>query len=169
VRFELTQELPGSIGAVFGALLDPSFVASLGALPNMAPPEVIDQRAEGDRVVQRTRYRFTGSLSSAVTRVIDPHKLTWVDETTYDVAAKRATFRILPDHYADKLRCAGTYEFTDRGAATVRRIDGDLAVRFPLLGKLVERAIVSGLEDHLRAEAQQLEVWLDMPGGGRDD
>jgi len=42
----------------------------------------------------------------------------------------------------------------------VRRVEGDLAVSVPLVGRRVERAIVSGLEDHLQAEADLLASWL---------
>jgi hypothetical protein len=161
VRFTLEQQLPGRVADVITALLDPAFIAALGELPNLAPPEVIGQTRSDDTVVQRIRYRFTGTLSSAVTRVIDPRKLTWVDETTYDLAAGRATFRIIPDHYAGKLRCSGTYVFTAASPRTVRRATGELTVGVPLLGRIVERALVSGLAEHLEAEAHLLGAWLE--------
>ena len=164
MRFSLDQELPGTVDRVLAALLDPELLSRLGELPNLGAPEVLGQERDGDVVVQRVRYAFTGSLSPAVTRVIDPKKVTWVDETTYDLSARHATFRIIPDHYANKLRCAGTYTFTERGAITVRHAEGDLSVGVPLVGRIVERAIVSGLQDHLRAEADLLAVLLERNG-----
>ena len=164
MRFSLDQELPGTVDQVLTALLDPELLARLGELPNLGAPEVLSQERDGDIVTQRVRYRFTGSLSSAVTRVIDPEKVTWVDETTYDLSARHATFRIIPDHYGNKLRCAGTYSFTAHGAATIRHAEGDLSVGVPLVGRVVERAIVSGLQDHLRAEADLLAILLERNG-----
>lgn len=164
MRFSLDQELPGTVDRVLAALLDPELLANLGELPNLGAPEVLSQERVGDVVTQRVRYAFTGSLSSAVTRVIDPKKVTWVDETTYDLAARRASFRIIPDHYEKKLRCAGTYTFTERDGVTVRHAEGDLSVGVPLVGRVVERAIVSGLQDHLRAEADLLAVLLERNG-----
>jgi hypothetical protein len=164
VRFELEQVLPGGVDEVIAALLDPEFLRCLGDLPNLAPPEVLDQRRDGDIVVQRTHYRFTGALAPAVTRVIDPKKVTWVDEVTYDVVARHATFTIVPDHYVNKLTCSGSYEFTERESTTVRRVVGDLRVRVPLVGKVVERTIVSGLEEHLTTEADLLREWLEPAG-----
>jgi hypothetical protein len=38
--------------------------------------------------------------------------------------------------------------------------EGDLRVRFPLVGGRVERAIVSGLEEHAELEAQVMTRWL---------
>jgi hypothetical protein len=164
MRFALEQELPGTVDAVIAALLDPEFLRRLGDLPTLDVPRVLDQTRTGDRVVQRVHYTFTGSLSPAVTRVIDPKKVTWIDETTYDLTAKQASFRIIPDHYVNKLRCAGSYTFTGRGDATVRRVDGELSVRVPLVGRVVERAIMSGLEDHLGTEGRLLATWLEDNG-----
>ena len=74
MRFSLEQTLPGSVDDVIAALLDPEFLRCLGDLPNLAPPEVLGQQRDGSRVVQRIHYQFTGSLSPAVSRVIDALK-----------------------------------------------------------------------------------------------
>jgi hypothetical protein len=162
VRFHLEQPLPASAGAAVDVLVDPAFLASLSALPRLGLPEVLEQRTTGTTVHQRVRYRFTGTLSPRVTRVVDPDKLVWVDETTYDRSAGTATFRILPDHYGDRLRAGGTYRFEASGADTCTRIvDGTLEVRFPIVGRAVERAIVSGLEEHMSDEAALVARWLE--------
>jgi hypothetical protein len=160
VRFRVEQHLPGDVHEVLDALLDPSFVAALGASPRIDAPALLDVVREGDRVVQRVRYRFAGDLSSAVTAVIDRSKLTWVTETTYDLAAGSATFRVLPDHYADRLRCTGTHRYAQGDGETERLIEGDLQVRYPIVGRALERAVLSGLEEHLAAECDLLETFL---------
>ena len=166
MHFELRQALPGTVDEVISTLLDPDFVASLGDLPNLDRPQVLEQRRDGEVVVQRVQHRFTGSLSSAVTRVVDPAKLTWVEETTYDLTARRATFRIVPDHYGGKLRCSGTHAFEEAGASgtSVRRVDGELRVGVPLVGRVVERAIVSGLREHFDRERVLLTARLEGSG-----
>ena len=164
MRFSLEQVLPGTVDEVLAALLDPRLLRRLGELPKLRPPQLLSQERDGDTVVQRVQHACGGTLSPAVTRVIDPDKVTWVDETTYDLGARRATFRIIPDHYAGKLQCAGTYTFTARGEGCLRAVDAELSVRVPLVGKVVERAIVSGLLDHLRTEADLLARWLEDNG-----
>jgi hypothetical protein len=153
VRFSLDQDLPGTVEEVLAVLADPGFVPELGALPKVGPPELLEHRVADGTLHQRVRYRFTGALSPAVTRVIDPARLVWVDDTTYDLAAGTATFHILPEHYGNRLRCSGRYRFTPRGERCRRSIAGDLTVSYPLVGRAVERAILSGLEEHLGAEA----------------
>ena len=65
-------------------------------------------------------------------------------------------FELHPDHYADRLSCRGSYRLVadpvDDGA-TIRAAEGDVKVRAPLVGSSVEKALVSGLHEHLEAEA----------------
>ena len=168
MRFHLEQPLPASAEQVVDVLVDQAFLASLSELAKLGRPEVLEQRVEGTTLHQRVRYHFTGSLSPAVTSVVDPKKLVWVDETTYDRAAGTASFRILPEHYADRLKAGGTYRFVPTGPDSCTRVaDGELTVRFPFVGKAVERAIVTGLEDHLVDEAALVAHWLeDHRGAG---
>lgn len=167
MRFHLEQPLQGSVEAVEAALIDPGFLAELDTLPKVGHPEVLEQRRDGHEVHQRVRYRFTASLSPAVTKVLDPARLVFVDETTFDLAAHAARFRIVPEHYAERLRCSGTYRFERNGGSSRRIVDGELRVSYPLVGGTIERAIVSGLEEHLADEAALLDRWLERSLGGQ--
>ena len=160
MRFHLEQNLPGSRDDVVAAFVDPAFYASIASLPKLEPPQLLEQEVDGTTVRQRIRYRFTGHVSGAVTRVIDPQKMVWVDESVYDLARHRTEFRIVPDHYGSKLTCGGTAVFEADGGRTRRIIDGDLKVHVPLVNRPVERAIISGLEEHLTGEAQLMGEWL---------
>jgi hypothetical protein len=162
VRFTLDQTLPAGIADVLDAFTDPGFLELLADLPKVGSPELLDQRRDGDLVHQRVRYRFSGELSPAVRRVLDVNRLTWVDERTYDLAAGTATFHVIPDHYEGKLRCEGSERFLEvDDRHTTRHVEADLSVRWPIVGGTVERAIVSGLRDHLEDEAVLVARWLE--------
>jgi hypothetical protein len=156
VRFEVRQLIDAPLDAVAAALCDPAYYAALGTAPKLGVPEVLDRQIDGDQVLLRVRYRFAGELSSAARAVLDPKKLTWVDESRHDLAKHRVTFVLQPDHYADRLSCRGDYRLeTDPAGATrtIRTATGDLKVRAALVAGSVERALVSGLKEHLDAEA----------------
>lgn len=164
MRFRFEQRFDAPIERVEAALLDPGFLDRLGELPKLGRPQLLDQRDEGDLVHRRVRYAFVGELSSAVTAVVDPAKLTWVIDSTADRRTHRSTFRIVPDHYRDRLQASGTYTLHAEGGRTRRVAEGDLRVRFPLVGSKVERAIVSGLAEHSAAEEAALRDWLATEG-----
>jgi hypothetical protein len=156
VRFEVRQRIAAPVADVADALTDPAYYDVLGTAPKLGAPEVLGREVDGDVVVLRVRYRFTGDLSSAVKAVIDPAKLTWVDVAHHDLAAHRVRFELQPDHYADRFSCRGGYELSADPAdadATVRHVQGEVKVRAPLVAGKVEQALVSGLREHLEAEA----------------
>jgi hypothetical protein len=158
--FVIEQALPGAPDAIEGVLLDAAFVAARASLPNLGDPELLESAIDGDTARQRTRFRFTGDLSAAVTAVIDADKLTWVDDATYDLVAHTAEHRVIPDHYADRLRCTYQATITADGADARRSLDGSLKVRIMLVGGKVEGAIVSGLREYAAAEARLLADWM---------
>jgi hypothetical protein len=163
VDFRIEQRVTASTDAVARALVDASFVAATAELPKIGGAELLDQQRDDNRVRQRIRYRFTGELSAAVTAVVNRDRLTWVDEAEHDLTTFRSEHRILPDHYADRLQATYATELSPDGDAERSRmvVTGTVKVRMPLVGGRVERAIVSGLEEHAAAEAELLGRWLD--------
>jgi DNA-binding transcriptional regulator YbjK len=160
VKFRIDQHIPAPLAAVEAALLDRDFVAATADLPKLGAPELLELRRDGDRAHQRVRYRFTAQLSGAVTRVIDPAKLTWVDDARYDLTSHTSRHRILPDNYADRLQASYDVALESLGDSTRRLVTGELTVHVPLVGGRVERAIVDGLEEHANAEAELLGRWI---------
>jgi hypothetical protein len=160
LHFELDQQIAAPPAVVAAAFAAADFYELLGELPKLGTPEVLSREADGDVVRLRVRYRFTGDLSAAVRRAIDPKKLTWVEESTHDLAARMVTFRLVPDHYPDRLRSSGRYRFSPSGAGTLRHSEADLTVKAPLVGRLIEQAIVSGLREHLDDEVHLVETYI---------
>ncbi|MGH9301016.1 MAG: DUF2505 family protein [Acidimicrobiales bacterium] len=162
MRFRLDQLFEARLDSVQSALVDPDFLASLAELPNLGRPELVSQSWSGTELHQKVRHRFSGHLSAVVTAVVDPNRLTWVEESVLDAETHRTRFRILPDHYPDRLSCSGTFSLSpgaDRDT-TERITEGSIKVSFPLVGGRVEEAIVSGLRDHARLEVAAVGAWL---------
>ena len=166
MRFQLQQRIAAPVDAVVAAFVDPGFYESLEALPNLGRPELLSREEKGSVVRMRVRYRFTGQLSAAVRAAVDPKKLTWVEEADHDLEARRVSFRMIADHYADRFKSSGTYRFDPAGdAATTRNCTGDIEIRMPLVGRRVENAIESGVREHLGSEVDLVERWIGDHGG----
>jgi hypothetical protein len=162
VDFTLSQDFTAAPEAVDAAFVDTGCLATMDQLPKIGRVEVLDQSRDGDTVHQRVRYQFMADLSGAVRRVVDPDQLTWVEESNHDLAAHTASYRILPDHYANLLQ--GAYDArigaAPDGAGAQRVATGALTVHVPLVGGKVEHAIVSGLEENAVAQAALVAAWL---------
>jgi len=160
VKFEIVQELAATPDAIDGVLVDPAFLVRMAELPKLGSADVVSQARDGDVVRQDVRYLFQAELSSAVTRVVDPKKLTWVERSVCDLAAHRTQCEIRPDNYGGML--SGRYDavivVTDQGAR--RTLTGELKVKMPFVGGKVERAIVGGLEENAAAQTQLIQDFL---------
>ncbi|MEY2397935.1 MAG: hypothetical protein QOJ00_1109 [Actinomycetota bacterium] len=162
MRFHIEQRFNAPVAAVETAYCSPELLAQLAALPKVGGAELLDQRDSGATFVQRVRYRFTGDLSSAVTAVVAPDKLSWVEESTLDRSTHVTTWRIVPDNYASRLTCTGTFRLSAAADnVTLRTTDAEIKVHFPFVGGKVEKAIVSGLKEHAQAEERTVNAYLN--------
>ena len=164
MRFTIEQRFTTPLERVEAALVDPAYLERLRTLPKLGRPTLLERREDGDVVHQSVRYAFVGDLNAAVRRVVDPQRLTWVEESAIDWATHMTTWRIVPDHYGNLLRANGTFRLeADGGGGTRRVADGDLKVSVRFDGGKVEQAIVSGLREHAALEQDVLEGWLREP------
>jgi hypothetical protein len=159
VEFEITQRIEAPRAAVETLLRDADFVGATSDLHPLADCRLLDTEQTGDRWHTRIHRRFAASLPPAVTAVIDPRRLTWVEEGDYDSDTHRGEHRILPDHYPKLLTCSWRTTVTQTGDTTTRVAAGTLRARVLLGARPVERAIVSGLEQYSAAEACLLAEW----------
>ena len=89
--------------------------------------------------------------------------LRWIEESTYDKARHRFDYRILPnlpESWRDRFQSHGSYQLTQEGALVHRRIEGEIVVRVPLLGRTVEKLLVREVTENFRAEAEAMSAML---------
>jgi hypothetical protein len=160
MRFTVEQRFGTDPDETARAFTEPELYAGFADLPKVSVPDVLACERDGEQVRLRIRYRFAGDLSSAARAVIDPARLSWVDESTHDLERRHVRFVLRPDHYADRFRCSGDYRIEAVGQGCRRHATIDLKVSAPFVGGAVERAIASGLREHLADEARVVEAYL---------
>jgi hypothetical protein len=162
MRFSIEQRFDAPPERVIMAFADPEIYPTMVGLSKVDTPQVLSADREGDQVHLQLRMRFIADLSSAARAVIDPAKLSWVQDEHYDLPKLTASIRFLPDNYADRFSCTGGHRFAPDGdgTASVMHTEGDLKVRAPLVGGQVERALVSGLQEHFAEMQPLVAAWL---------
>jgi len=160
MRFELRQLFAHPSSRIDETYANPDLYLTLVGLPKLGDIDVLRHERAGTTARLSIRFAFTGELSPAVTAVIDPQRLTWVQESVHDLTTGITTFRLVPDHYPDRLSASGTATVHGTDEGTRRVVAGELKVRAPLVGGRVEQAIVSGLDEYLQAEAPAVDRFL---------
>ena len=156
MRFRAEHHYRGSDAAVVALLADPTFYLGL-ALPDLSRPELVEERENGDDVVLRLRYEFEGNLDPIATRFIGSGRLAWIQEVRIDRAAGTGSLGFEAERDPKRLHGAADFVVRAEGAGTVRRLDGELVVRVPGVGRLAERRIVPGIVRRLDIEAQAMD------------
>ena len=118
--------------------------------------EVVRHEDTGSGLLMEVRFAFRGPISPAVQRFINRNKMSWITRNEIRPDEARADWKVLPDHYPDRLSASGVYTFAPgaegTGTSSVVGLEGDLKVHVPVLGKSVEKVIVSGLRKYFEAE-----------------
>jgi hypothetical protein len=160
VKFATTQAVAVPPARAMAAYGSPAFYEGRTVKDHIEVLEVVRHEDTGSRLLMEVRFAFRGPISPAVQRIIDRNKMSWITRNEIRPDEARADWQVLPDHYPDRLSAAGVYTFepgpdhdgAGAGTSTVVGIDGDLKVHVPVLGKSVERVIVSGLRRYFEAE-----------------
>lgn len=160
MKIDLTQDLGHPADRCAAAFTDPALYPWFAKLPKVQVPEVLGRDVDGDVIRMQIRYRFGGDLSAAARSIIDPRKLTWIDESVHDLGARTVRFTLRPDHYDRQFRGSGEYRFVDTATGCRRDARIEIKVSFPVVGRAVEGAIASGLREHLADEASIVERYL---------
>lgn len=160
MKFEITQGLTARVTDVDNALVDPAFLVRMAELPKLGSADVLDQRRDGDVVHQDVRFLFRAELSRAVTRVVDPALMTWIERSVCDLTRHETTCEIIPDHYRGLLTGRYRSAIAEQRTGSLRTISGELKVKMPLVGGKVEGAIIGGLKENAAAQVGLLDAFI---------
>lgn len=162
MKFSVWQSVGVPPARAMAAYGSPAFYEGRPARDDIDVREVVRHEATRDRVLLEVRYAFTGPLSPAVRAVVDPGKMSWITRTELLLAEGRSSWTVLPDDYPDRLSAEGTYRFEegDAGPGTCDvKVEGDLKVRVPIVGRSVEKVIVGDLRAYIADEVAGITSW----------
>lgn len=166
MRFSVEHRLPGTLARLESLIADPQLYERLArALPGLERIELIaSEEANG---VLRRRVRYTPRAHDCVPSfgrgLVTPEMLIWVEESVYDRALQRIDYRVepnLPERWRDRVDSRGTFTFRQEPGGVVRRVEGEITVRVPLVGVLAERVLVREVRAGFDADATVLASWL---------
>lgn len=152
--FRLEHQFPDIPIELFEQHLNhPELIEMLDAMPAFRSRDLVDKEDLGNG---RTRWRFKvvagGEIPPAARKVMSEEMLTWWEDTTFVPEEHCIYWTIEPVKLKDKFVCKGTWKLYPMGEGTRRVIDGELTVKVPLVGKVVETFIVGELKRNYDVE-----------------
>ena len=82
--------------------------------------------------------------------------MAWIQEVRFDRTTATGELLFSAEKEPKRLHGAATFGLRAEGEETVRRIDGELVVAVPGIGRMAERRIVPGLLKRLDIEARAI-------------
>jgi hypothetical protein len=153
VRFHAEHSFPAPGDAVAELLADPAFYLAL-TLPDLDQPELLEASDDGDAATIRLRYEFVGRLDPMAQRLIGAGRLAWIQEVRVVRSSASGLLRFEAERDPRRLHGTADFSLEPSEEATVRRLDGELVVAIPGIGRMAERRIVPGLRRRLDIEAE---------------
>jgi uncharacterized protein DUF2505 len=128
-----------------------------GCPPRRESARVLEHHTEGNSTTVGLRYEFTGSLDPVARRLLGAKRPAWIQEVRVDASAAAGTITFEAERNPNRLHGSGRFTLSPSGDSTVRRLDGELVVAVPGIGRMAKGRIVPGLLRRLDIEAQALE------------
>lgn len=163
MRFRAEHRFAAPPAEVAAVLTDGRFYAGLD-LPDVGRPEVLEESHTAEEAALRLRYEFAGHLDPIAIRVIGSLRLTWTQEVRIALGDGSGTLHFEADADPRRLHGRADLALAGAGGGTVRRLDGELVVAVPAVGRMAERRILAGVLRRLDEEAAAVERRLAGPG-----
>lgn len=121
---------------------------------------MVDHDDDGTRASVVLRYEYVGHLEPIVYRVLGTRELTWLQTLVLDRAGRAGHLDVALEATPPRLTAGVDFTFGDEDGGTLRRLEGDVRVKVPVVGGQAERRIVPGFLRRLDIEAEHLTTRL---------
>lgn len=121
--------------------------------PNVTSCKVVKEETKGSKRFVKVESVGNGDIPPRVRNLITPKMLTWIETGEYDFDKKEYRYTVRPFFFANVFSMKGHIKYIKEGEKTIRTLDGDIEIKIPILGAIVEKKIV---------EVQKANLELDV-------
>lgn len=130
--------------------------------------EVVEQTIDDDEIRREVKYTPKPIIRKVGPKEIPREALEFTEHSTYDRRRHILEFENVPrvGLVRKYLMNKGTMTFVQRGSMTTRTVEGELKVKFPILGAVAERIIYSQAKKILEEEVDCFRKYINISRGG---
>jgi hypothetical protein len=145
--FKMEHSFDCPVGKITPILAAGEDLVPMEDLPNVSQRKVIERKREGTKLHSKLEWCVHGQIPKIAQKLIDPDKLTFLEQTVWDDETATFTTRIIPHFLKDKFDCRTTSAWSAIDANRAKRtFSGKLEIKIPIIGSIVEKTIIDYLK-----------------------
>ena len=129
---------------------------------------LIALRVEGQRLHREVEIVVNHAIAGWVRKITGDRALAYRETMNFDLSpGGTGSWKIVPIHFAQQVRCAGSLAFYPHPDGATREVRGQVEIKMPAVGSLLERYAVSKIEESFAQAAVLTNTWLQTHRSGR--
>ncbi len=127
----------------------------LSALPSFKSRELVEHQelTSGERY-WCFKVSAGGELPPAIAKIASPELFSWLEKGTFNPKEHTLSFVIEPLAAKSKFESTGKFTYTKLKKGTLRVFEGEMNVKIPFVGKLVEGFLLAELKKNYAVEPE---------------
>jgi len=125
---------------------------------------VLSDHTEGSVRRWRVRIEPDRVLPAPVRKVLGTDKLIYEQDNELDTDRGVLHWEVIPQVLSSKISARGTLQVVEEAGGVQRLVRGEIAVKVPVVGGRIEKAIVADVERSYDNAAEACRRWLDEKG-----
>ncbi len=152
--FKLEHEFPSVPLDVFEKYLNhPELNTMLAHMPSFKSRELVESQTLGNGE-QHWVFKVTagGELPPAISKLASPELFTWLEKSRFVPKEHAVYFTIEPIKAQGKFESSGKWTHTKLKNGTRRTLEGEMSVKIPFVGKIVETFLLGEFKRNYEVE-----------------
>jgi len=157
VKFRIENIIEALLEKVESSLFSEEYMRFLEKThPGVNRIELIEQKKENGKIRRIIKYTPKPIIERVGPKKVPESALVFTEHSTYDLNKHVLEFENVPamSLVRERFRNTGTILFEGRGSYTNRILEGELKVRFPILGSIAEKIIFTQAKKLLQQEIE---------------
>ncbi|MSP93244.1 MAG: DUF2505 domain-containing protein [Myxococcales bacterium] len=125
---------------------------------------LVERTLDGGRLRRAVKVSPERQVPAPVAKLLGGARIEYTEHVDYTFGSGRGTWRTVSSLLTDKVKSAGTIQFTERGGQTERVVEGDVDVKIMLVGGTVERFVVDDVLASYERAAEFTRNWIRTGG-----
>jgi hypothetical protein len=157
IAYRLRRVTPSRCAELF---FDTRFAQAMKSAAGARSIEELDRREEGARVHRRVRVVPDRAVPAPL-RAVLREAVAFVEDSVFDREALTVAWRSTATVWSDRFDFSGTTTFCAAGDDVERRIVGEVHVRAPGVGGMIERLLVGDMKETHGRITRLAQQWID--------